>query len=179
MASDLRHICGKNFAWLDQVIPCYDGFPLEEKRQKIRNALASKYEGMPTRLKAAIDALEREKRGMRFAAAAGTGNDGEQDQTLLPPAMPKRLPRLVQLLTSKTPDEYKAAVAHAVFPPLGTHLCGVRFKYTDNVEHEATLMNCLMAGTGAGNIMADIKRRDEDNVHREAEWKKDCRELVL
>ncbi|MBQ7510618.1 MAG: HEAT repeat domain-containing protein [Prevotella sp.] len=183
LASDLRHICGKNFAWLDQVIPCYDGFPLEEKRQKIRNALASKYEGMPTRLKAAIDALEREKRGMRFAAAAATGSDGGQDQTLLPPAMPKRLPRLVKLLTSKTPDEYKAAVAHAVFPPLGTHLCGVRFKYTDNVEHEATLMNCLMAGTGAGkgcidepisHIMADIKRRDEDNVHREAEWKKDC-----
>ena len=100
-----------------------------------------------------------------------------------PPKMPKKLPKLVQLLLSKTPEEYQAAVAHAVFPPLGTHLCGVRFCYTDNVEHEATLMNCLMAGTGAGkgcidepirHIMADIKRRDEENERREAEWKKDC-----
>ena len=101
-----------------------------------------------------------------------------------PPAMPpKKLPALIRLLTSQTPDIYKAAVAHAVFPPLGSHLCGVRFAYTDNVEHEATLMNCLMAGTGAGkgcidepirHIMADIKRRDEENERREREWKKDC-----
>ena len=100
-----------------------------------------------------------------------------------PPAMPGRLPKLVALLTSKTPAMYKAAVAHAVFPPLATHLCGVRFTYTDNVEHEATLMNCLMAGTGSGkgcidepisHIMADIERRDAENTRREAEWKKDC-----
>ena len=100
-----------------------------------------------------------------------------------PPEMPKKLPKLVQLLTSRTPEMYKAAVAHAVFPPLATHLCDVRFTYTDQVEHEATLMNCLMAGTGAGkgcidepirHIMADIKRRDEENERREAEWKKDC-----
>ena len=99
------------------------------------------------------------------------------------PEMPKRLPKLVELLTSRTPEPYKAAVAHAVFPPLATHLCGVRFTYTDKVEHEATLMNCLMAGTGSGKgcidkpierIMADIKRRDEENEHREKEWKKDC-----
>ncbi len=100
-----------------------------------------------------------------------------------PPEMPKRLPKLIELLTSKTPGPYKAAVAHAVFAPLGTHLCDVRFRYTDQVEHEATLMNCLMAPTGAGkgcidkpiaHIMADIKRRDEENERREAEWKKDC-----
>ena len=100
-----------------------------------------------------------------------------------PPEMPKKLPKLVQLLTSRTPEMYKPAVAHAVFPPLATHLCDVRFTYTDQVEHEATLMNCLMAGTGAGkgcidepirHIMADIKRRDEENERREAEWKKDC-----
>ena len=97
--------------------------------------------------------------------------------------LPKRLPRLIKLLTSKTPDIYKPAVAHAVFPPLATHLCNVRFRYTDNVEHEATLMNCLMASTGAGKgctdepiarIMADIKLRDKENERREAEWKKDC-----
>ena len=110
-------------------------------------------------------------------------NEGSALQPETPPAMPEKLPKLIQLLTSKTPDAYKPAVAHALFPPLGTHLCGVRFTYTDNVEHEATLMNCLMAGTGAGkgcidepirHIMADIKRRDEENERREAEWKKDC-----
>ena len=101
----------------------------------------------------------------------------------LPPTMPEKLPKLVQLLVSKTPGMYKPAVAHAVFPALATHLCDVRFAYTDNVEHEATLMNVLMAGTGAGkgcidepirHIMADIKRRDKENEEREKEWKKDC-----
>ena len=101
------------------------------------------------------------------------------------PEMPaeKKLPKLIRLLTRNTPNQYKAAVAHAVFPPLGTHLKEVSFEYTDYVPHEATLMNCLMAHTGAGkgcidepirHIMADIKRRDEENTRREAEWKKDC-----
>ena len=103
--------------------------------------------------------------------------------TFEPPEMPKKLPKLVELLTSKTPEIYKPAVAHAVFPPLATHLCGVEFEYTDGKIHEATLMNCLMAGTGAGkgcidepirHIMADIERRDKENERREAEWKKDC-----
>ncbi len=100
-----------------------------------------------------------------------------------PPEMPKKLPKLIQLLMSKTPKMYQPAVVNAVFPPLATHLCDVRFCYTDNVEHEATLMNCLMAPTGSGKgcidtpiemIMADIKRRDEENTRREDEWKKDC-----
>ena len=104
-------------------------------------------------------------------------------QLSTPPTMPKKLPKLMELLTSKTPGMYKPAVAHAVFPALATHLCEVRFEYTDHVEHEATLMNCLMAETGAGkgcidqpieHIMADIKRRDKENERREAEWKKDC-----
>ena len=101
------------------------------------------------------------------------------------PVMPseKKLPKLIRLLTRNTPAQYKAAVAHAVFPPLGTHLKEVSFEYTDYVPHEATLMNCLMAHTGAGkgcidepirHIMADIKQRDEENTRREAEWKKDC-----
>ena len=172
LASDLRHICGRSFEWLDQVIPCYNGFPLEEKRQKIRNALQSKYEGFPLRLRNVLDSFHTtDKPSITYPKD-------------IPPAMPpKKLPALIRLLTSQTPDIYKAAVAHAVFPPLGSHLCGVRFAYTDNVEHEATLMNCLMAGTGAGkgcidepirHIMADIKRRDEENERREREWKKDC-----
>ena len=100
-----------------------------------------------------------------------------------PPQLPSKLPRLIALLTSNTPDCYKAALAHAIFPPLATHLCGVRFRYTDNVDHEATLMNCLLASTGTGKgcidepikrIMADITLRDRENLRREAEWKKDC-----
>ena len=98
----------------------------------------------------------------------------------LPPPMPKRLPALIRLLLSRTPDIYQPAVAHAVFPALGAHLHQTRFRYIDNVEHEATLMNCLMAGTGAGKdcitepinrIMADIRRRDEENLAREKAWK--------
>ena len=109
---------------------------------------------------------------------------GKVEEVLeMAPEMPQRLPQLIQLLTSRTPDCYKAALAHAIFPPLATHLCNVRFRYTDNVDHEATLMNCLMASTGAGKgcidepikrIMADIKLRDKENEKREAEWKKDC-----
>ena len=97
-----------------------------------------------------------------------------------PPEMPKKLPKLVELLVSQTPDIYKPAVAHAIFPPLATHLCHTYFNYIDNVEHEATLMCCLLAGTGAGKncvqmpinlIMEDIRKRDKDNLKREKEWK--------
>ena len=97
-----------------------------------------------------------------------------------PPPMPEHLPKLVKLLLSKTPDIYKPAVAHAIFPPLATHLCKTTFKYIDNVEHEATLMCCLLAGTGAGKncvqmpinmIMEDIRQRDRENLKREKEWK--------
>ncbi len=179
LASDLRHICGRSAEWLDQVIPCYDGFPIEEKRQKIANALKSSYEGMPGRLKDVLDALEGRK---------AKAQEVQPEQSALPEQMPempseKKLPKLIRLLTRNTPKQYKAAVAHAVFPPLGTHLKEVSFEYTDYVQHEATLMNCLMAHTGAGkgcidepirHIMADIKRRDEENTRREAEWKKDC-----
>ena len=184
LASDLRHICGKNFDWLDQVIPCYDGFPLEEKRQKIRNALASKYEGFPQRLKLALDALDGKEQGARSKGQEYTVGSVPLCNSEQPPRLKGlKVPKLVQLLLSKTPEQYRPAVAHAVFPALATHLCGVRFRYTDNREHEATLMNCLMAGTGAGkgcidepirHIMADIERRDEENLRREQEWKKDC-----
>jgi len=186
LASDLRHICGKSFEWLDQVIPCYDGFPLEEKRQKIKNALASKYEGMPQRLRdtlAALDGRCQMEDGRVQTSDISLQTSALSPQTSTPPEMPEKVPRLIALLTSKTPQMYRPAVAHAVFPALGTHLKEVRFLYTDNVEHEATLMNILMAGTGAGkgcidkpikHIMADIRRRDAENEKREREWKKDC-----
>ena len=97
-----------------------------------------------------------------------------------PPPMPKKLPKLVELLISKTPEIYQPAVAHAIFPSLATHLWRTRFRYIDNVEHEATLMTCLLAGTGAGKscvqkpidfIMEDIRKRDAENLKREKEWK--------
>ena len=103
-----------------------------------------------------------------------------EDDYPAPPEMPKKLPKLVELLVSQTPNIYKPAVAHAIFPPLATHLCRTYFNYIDNVEHEATLMCCLLAGTGAGKncvqmpinlIMEDIRKRDKDNLKREKEWK--------
>ena len=109
----------------------------------------------------------------------GTDSNAEDDK-IAPPPMPEHLPKLVELLLSKTPDVYKPAVAHAIFPPLATHLCKTTFKYIDNVEHEATLMCCLLAGTGAGKncvqmpinmIMEDIRKRDRENLKREKEWK--------
>ena len=99
-----------------------------------------------------------------------------------PPPMPKMLPKLVELLISKTPEIYQPAVACAIFPPLATHLWNTRFRYIDNVEHEATLMTCLLAGTGAGKscvqmpismIMEDIRKRDQENLKREKEWKEE------
>ena len=99
-----------------------------------------------------------------------------------PPPMPGKLPKLVELLISKTPKIYQPAVAHAIFPPLATHLWNTRFRYIDNVEHEATLMTCLLAGTGAGKscvqmpismIMEDIRKRDQENLKREKEWKEE------
>ena len=104
----------------------------------------------------------------------------EDEEYPAPPPMPKKLPKLVELLISKTPEIYQPAVAHAIFPSLATHLWRTRFRYIDNVEHEATLMTCLFAGTGAGKscvqkpidfIMEDIRKRDQENLKREKEWK--------
>ena len=104
----------------------------------------------------------------------------EDEDYPAPPPMPKKLPKLVELLISKTPEIYQPAVAHAIFPSLATHLWRTRFRYIDNVEHEATLMTCLFAGTGAGKscvqkpidfIMEDIRKRDQENLKREKEWK--------
>ena len=104
----------------------------------------------------------------------------EEEDYPAPPPMPKKLPKLVELLISKTPEIYQPAVACAIFPPLATHLWRTRFRYIDNVEHEATLASVLLAGTGAGKscvqkpidfIMEDIRKRDQENLKREKEWK--------
>ena len=108
------------------------------------------------------------------------GVQSSEDEYPAPPPMPKKLPKLVELLISKTPEIYQPAVACAIFPPLATHLWKTRFRYIDNVEHEATLSSVLLAGTGAGKscvqkpidfIMEDIRKRDAENLKREKEWK--------
>ena len=118
--------------------------------------------------------------GNQTAQSSNLNVQSSEDDYPAPPEMPKKLPKLVELLVSQTPDVYKPAVAHAIFPPLATHLCRTYFNYIDNVEHEATLMCCLLAGTGAGKncvqmpinlIMEDIRKRDKDNLKREKEWK--------
>ena len=107
-------------------------------------------------------------------------DQSEDEEYPAPPPMPKKLPKLVELLISKTPEIYQPAVACAIFPPLATHLWRTRFRYIDNVEHEATLASVLLAGTGAGKscvqkpidfIMEDIRKRDAENLKREKEWK--------
>ena len=191
LASHLRYIADNDEALLLQVMPRY-GLSEEEMKGLIHSACSAKWYSMPRMLKEALEneerrmkneeSLKNEERRMKNeelpAEDENSSFGGEAD--ILHSSLPKRLPALIKLLISRTPDVYKAAVAHAVFPALAAHLHRVRFKYIDNVEHEATLMNVLMAGTGAGKdcisepinrIMADIRRRDEDNLRREREWK--------
>ncbi len=191
LASHLRYIADNDEALLLQVMPRY-GLSEEEMKGLIRSACSAKWYSMPRMLR---EALENEERRMKNEESLKNeerrmknGESTEEDENssfggeadILHSSLPKRLPALIKLLVSRTPDVYKPAVAHAVFPSLAAHLHKVRFRYIDNVEHEATLMNVLMAGTGAGKdcisepinrIMADIRRRDEDNLRREREWK--------
>ena len=120
--------------------------------------------------------------GQMAGNANHTVQSSEDEDYPAPPPMPKKLPKLVELLISKTPEIYQPAVACAIFPPLATHLWRTKFRYIDNVEHEATLMTCLLAGTGAGKscvqkpidfIMEDIRKRDAENLKREKEWKEE------
>ena len=140
-----------------------------------------------------VNALAEQKASQQVNSLQLTGNRAKQQVNSLqltdnradedypdPPEMPKKLPKLVELLISRTPEIYKPAVAHAIFPPLATHLWKTRFRYIDNVEHEARLMTLLLAGTGAGKssvnrpidfIMEDIRLRDAENLKREKAWK--------
>ena len=126
-----------------------------------------------------VNAMAEQKANQQVNSLQLTGNRADEDYPD-PPEMPKKLPKLVELLISRTPEVYKPAVAHAIFPPLATHLWKTRFRYIDNVEHEARLMTLLLAGTGAGKssvnrpidfIMEDIRKRDAENLKREKAWK--------
>ena len=175
LAYHLRHITDNDEALLLRIMPRY-GLSEEEMKNLIHSACTAQWCGMPKMMQEAID---NEKCKMKNVK--GEGSDGKTSLNL-PPAMPDKLPPLIELLVSRTPDIYKPAVAHAVFPSLAAHLHRVKFRYIDNVEHEATLMNVLMAGTGAGKdcisepinrIMADIRERDAMNLERERQWKQE------
>ena len=171
LAMTLRSICGYSLERMLRVIPNYWGGQEgeEEKRRTIESALKEPRKGMPYRTKHVLDAL---KSTAGVKACGGT--------LTTPPPMPKKLPPLIQLLTRNVPAPYKPAVASAVFPALGAHLHGVKFRYWDNVDHEATFMNVLIGRQSIGKgtikkpielIMEDIRQRDIPNRQREAEWK--------
>jgi len=169
LAVTLRSICGYSLEKMMQVVPNYWGDKGEEWRKTLENALKEPRKGMPYRLKQVLGALKSQQ---AVKACGGT--------LTAPPPMPKRLPPLLKLLTKNVPEFYKPAVANAVFPALGAHLHGVRFRYWDNVEREATFMNVLIGRQSIGKgtikkpieyIMDDIKQRDQPNRQREAEWK--------
>ena len=173
LAVTLRSICGYSMERMMQVIPNYWGTQNQEDvmewKRTIESALKEPKKGMPFRLRQVLTALKSQP---AVRACGGT--------LTTPPPMPKRLPPLVKLLTKNVPLAYKPAVASAVFPALGAHLHGVKFRYWDNVEHEATFMNVLIGRQSIGKgaikkpieyIMEDIRQRDEPNRQREAEWK--------
>ena len=177
LAVTIRSICGYSLEKMMQVIPNYwktpsnlpKGEEIEEWRKTLENALKEPRKGMPYRLKQVLQALKSQA-GVK--ACGGT--------LTTPPPMPKKLPPLIKLLTKNVPWFYKPAVANAVFPALGVHLHGVKFRYWDNVDHEPTFMNVLIGRQSIGKgtikkpieyIMEDIRQRDIPNRQREAEWK--------
>ena len=196
MACHLRYICDDDPDWIASILPTY-GEAREKWMNSIRSACArNQTRSFPNIMRRTLSVC---KQILRYAQddMEGDGDDREGDElqgdgqgsksgVALPPEMPKVLPPLIELLVSRTPDIYKPAVAHAVFPALGAHLWRTTFRYIDNVHHEATLMNVLMAGTGAGKncitepvnrILADIRRRDKENMLREKAWKKEMQSM--
>ena len=171
MACHLRHVCNDDATWIAQILPTY-GEAKEKWLGSIKSACnRNQTKQMPRIMKRTLSICKE-----RIA------QESQEDDQIQPPKMPTRLPPLIKLLVSKTPKIYQPAVAHAIFPALGAHLWKTYFRYIDNVEHEATLMCCLMAGTGAGKncisepvnrILKDIRQRDRDNFQREKEWKKE------
>ena len=169
MACHLRHVCDDNAEWIAGIMPTY-GQEHDKWLGDIRQACNRNQKPEMSRIMQKT--LEACKMDMLVEMGA--------QECSMPPAMPKRLPPLIKLLTSRTPDIYKPAVAHAVFPALASYLWRTRFLYVDNTLHEATLMNVLMAPTGAGkscisepinHILKNMRERDRENLRREREWK--------
>ena len=172
MACHLRYVCNDDATWISQILPTY-GEARDKWLASIRSACnRNQTKSMPRIIKRTL-AICKER-------LEEDGSNAQDSELITPPKMPNRLPPLIKLLVSRTPKIYQPAVAHAVFPALATHLWKTHFRYIDNVEHEATLMNVLMAGTGAGkncitepinHILKDIRQQDKENLQREKEWK--------
>ena len=172
MACHLRYICNDDPDWIAQVLPTY-GEARDKWMHSIRSACNRNQTKTIPRIMKRTLAICKE----RMEEESEIINQDSEINS--PPSMPTVLPPLIKLLVSNTPKIYRPAVAHAVFPALGAHLWRTSFRYIDNVEHEATLMNVLMAGTGAGKncitepinrILKDIRARDKENMKREKEW---------
>ncbi|MBQ9741984.1 MAG: VirE protein, partial [Kiritimatiellae bacterium] len=173
MACHLRYICNDDPAWIAQVLPTYG-----EERDKFLATVKSACNRIQTKVMPRII-----KRTLSVCKAQGESeSDAQLSDADTPPEMPAKLPPLIELLVSRTPDIYQPAVANAVFPALGTHLWQTTFRYIDNTLHEATLATLLMAPTGSGKscvnqpidyIMADIRERDRENMEKERKWKRD------
>ena len=186
LACYLRYICDDNADWVKSVIPIFG----EEQRRAfttVESACARKQSHvMPSIVRKAIKLCqdELEKGQGKNYEEADFGDIGNPNSYFYHVnELPTKLPRLIKLLVSKTPTMYQPAVSQAVFPPLAAHLCSTRFRYIDNVEHEATLMSILCAPTGSGkecvsepinHIMADIRTRDAEQRAREKAWKDEC-----
>ena len=169
MACHLRYVCNDDAEWIARILPTYG-----EEREKWMNTIRSavnrpQSRTMPQLVKRALDVAKMSEEGRTKSEESNT-----------PPTLPKRLPPLIELLTRHVPAHARAAVAHAVFPALGAHLGGVKFRYVDNVEHEATFMCVLLAKMSSGKsavnkpieyVLADIVERDMLNRQREQEWK--------
>ena len=172
MACHLRYVCNDDATWISQILPTY-GEARDKWLASIRSACnRNQTKSMPRIIKRTL-AICKER-------MEEDGSSAQESELITPPKMPNRWPPLIKLLVSRTPKIYQPAVAHAVFPALSTHLWKTHFRYIDNVEHEATLMNVLMAGTGAGkncitepinHILKDIRQQDKENLQREKEWK--------
>ena len=174
MACHLRYVCNDDPDWIARILPTYG-----EAREKWKATIRSACNRNQTKLMPRII-----KRTLKICKVRMADNSAlmtpNSELGKVPPAMPKKLPALIKLLVAPQPDIYKEAVSHAIFPSLGAHLKGVSFRYIDNVMHEATLSCVLGAETGAGkncvnmpidHILADIRRRDAENLRREKEWK--------
>ena len=187
LACYLRYLCDDNPKWIKQVIPTFG----EERNRAFATVDSAcnrkQAHRLPNLVRTAINLAQQ---GQSKARGAGSFDDDDFGDIHNPESyfynihqMPQRLPKLIKLLISKTPGIYRPAVSQAVFPPLASHLLETRFRYIDNVEHEATLCSILCAPTGSGKeavsepinrIMADIRKRDAEQRERERKWKDEC-----
>ena len=169
----LRYICNSEAAWIKQVIEIFGedeakAFASVESACKVAQSSE-----MPQLVKQAIELARKNYLAKQATEKAGIYAD-------VPPQLPAKLPKLIKLLTSKVPDDFKAPVAMAVFPPLAAHLKGVSFRYIDNQVHEAAMMNLLVAPMSSGksavngpinSIIEDLVQMDKVNRQKEQEWK--------